>query len=221
MEDPRSSRLKDQTASTFPFDKLLPEIQLLIAKESVYSTTPVAIGCPPGSLSRPGGYAAGILRTCRAFNREYLYKLFYENNVFELMNDDWASFFQHHRKIHIQRVILRTGNLKNWRWDKFWLVEGLHSLENLQDLGIRVNGRWNQLWVTEKLPLRAKYLKNFLQVVCRFCMKLRVVQILINHDRAKDMISGWSLFLESILDERALWPAGMPDGRKPIAFLVS
>ena len=197
MEAPRPSNLKDKTASTFPFDQLAYEIQLMIAKDSVFSATPVAVGCPPGSLSRPGGYAGGILHTCCAFNREDLCKLFYENNVFEIMNSDWRNFFQHHGKIYIQRLILRIYCINNWRLDMLWLIENLKSLENLQDVGIRVDGRWDDLWVTGDLPLEAKHLKKFLQILCRVCKNLHVIQILINHDHAKDMISEWSQFLES------------------------
>ncbi|MCJ1431525.1 hypothetical protein MMC27_000878 [Xylographa pallens] len=220
MEAPRPSNLKDKTASTFPFDQLAPEIQLMIAKHSVYAATPVAVGCPPGSLSRPGGYAGGILLTCCAFNREDLYQLFYENNVFELMNSDWKNFFEHLGAIHIQRLILRASNFENWQMNMLWLIENLESLENLQDVGIRVDGRWDDLWVTGDLPLEAKHLKKFIQIMCRVCKNLNVIQILINHDYAKDMISEWSHFLESSLNKNAVWPAGMPEGRKPITFTV-
>ena len=67
----------------------------MIARESLVLAKPVAVGRPPGSLRRPGGYAAyagGILRICRAFNRKDLYKIFYENNVFELIKQRLEMF---------------------------------------------------------------------------------------------------------------------------------
>ncbi|MCJ1418279.1 hypothetical protein MMC32_004626 [Xylographa parallela] len=216
----RPSNLKDRMASTFPFDQLAPEIQLMIAKESVFSTTSVAVGCPPGSLSRPGGYAGGILLTCSAFHREDLCQLFHEKNVFELMNSDWRNFFQHHGKNHIQRLILRTHNFVHWQMNMLWLIENLMSLENLKDVGIRVDGRWDDLWVAGDLPLEAKHLKKFLQIMCRVCKNLNVIQILIDHENSENMIPEWILFLESSLNRNAVWPAGMPDGRKPITFTV-
>ena len=221
MEDTRPGNLKEKAASTFPFDQLTLQIQVMIAKESVLSATPVAVGRPPGSLSRPGGYAGGILRTCCAFDRADICKIFYENNAFELMNSDWTKFFQHHRKHHIQRLILRTDTIPNWRLDMLWMIENLRSLENLQDVGIRVDGRWHDLWLTDGSPLKPIHLKQFLQIMCRVCKNLRVIEILINHAHAKDMMAEWSQFLKSTLNPHMVWPAGIPDEQRAITFMVS
>ena len=85
-----------RTALTFPFRQLPYELQLMIVRESVVSSTPIEVGWLPDApesqiiLGNPGshdGRATGaILHTCRDFAQDDdLHRCYYENNVFELV----------------------------------------------------------------------------------------------------------------------------------------
>ena len=211
-----------EAASTFPLTKLPYEIQLLIAKESLISAKPVVVG---NALRQPGqldGLTAGaILRTCSAFNMEDLIRHFYENSVFEIVNCKWKNFFEQCNMKYIQRVDLQTHSIiDNWTRDMLWVVHNLQSLENLQVVGFRVDGRWDDVSTVGEYLLDPKLLRTLIRTMCRACKSVEVVQVLINHEQAEDMLPAWKRFLESILNPQLVWPDGLPEGRKQITSVV-
>ena len=208
---------------------MLPFTMIIIANRRIREKSGGRIAeerSPHNKAHKPLGSA--ILFTCRKFyfSREYgdLYNFYYENNLFALQNPRQQKFFSHPGSEFVRRAIIHPLFMKPWcedpykQMDESDFVTNLYLLKRLRHITLRAAWYWsdNSWWIN--LPAVIHPMQVFLRTLCQSCEDIEVIQIL---EPWLQTNPGWEELLRLGLDSQALWPDGLPSGRKPITINVS
>lgn len=217
-----------QQAQTTPsiFAALPYELKMMIAREYVLLNVPIIVGrmvarwhLDPEEEAQARN-AGAMLRVSRDF-RKQLYRLFYENNIFELgWYWDLTNFFEHPGKDHVchvlvdaLRVLVQPSGVPSTILNKLCLLPSLSCVS----LRLRGSLLFNSI-------LYETGLQRFLIKLCHKLSGVETVELVIEPSidpaGAGQMLQDYRDFLSECLDESFIWPTGRPEWRKEVKFNV-
>jgi hypothetical protein len=227
LKKKKASAMPNDAGPSFPLGELPVELQLMIARECVLAPVPIVVGRKVARWhSDPreelyARHASAMLRTCHSFRKE-LYRLYYENNVFELgYYYDMSNFFKHPGKdlvryvlVDALRILVEPSGLP-----KGIVFEKLRLLPNLKAIYIRLRGSvlFNSVFYEAKLVSLLIRLSTTLPVET---VDL-VIEPSIDMEGADQLLQDYKDFLSESLAPEVVWPSGVPKGRKMVQFGVS